>query len=166
MVYPSISPGQRLTADLLTSMLPLAAVKTAATDRASITSTSPDPDLQLSLEASAVYLLRGLIIVSGPVAADLRCLVAGPAGSSGTWGMVAPGVASTTDPDQVRTRAFSLGSVSAYGLSTTSAYAWPLWAYISTVSAGTASFDWSQQTSSATAVSVAAGSHLLAHRIA
>ncbi|OII60598.1 hypothetical protein BJP40_09565 [Streptomyces sp. CC53] len=166
MVYPSISPGPRITASLLTNMLPLAVAKNSATDRASVTSTSPDPDLQLTLEASAVYLLDGLIIVSGPVAADLRCLVAGPAGASGTWMLIAPGVASATEPDDVRPRAFSLGSVAAYGLPPTSASGFALRAYISTVSAGTASFDWSQQTSDATAVSVAAGSHLLAHRIA
>lgn len=83
--YPSLAGGQRITAALLRSMLPLTARKTADTSRAATTTATADPHLQFEVEANAVYTMSGWLKYDGPAAADLNLDWSAPSGSLGEW---------------------------------------------------------------------------------
>lgn len=89
--YPTPVGGQRLTAALLRSMLPMVARKTSDTSRAATTTTTADPHLQLTLEANAVYIMDGWLKYDGPAAGDLNIDFTGPAGLLGEWTAVGAG---------------------------------------------------------------------------
>jgi len=83
--YPPLFAGQRWTASLAQSMLPVYARKTADTSRAATTTTVADPHLQLTVAANAVYQMEGWIKYDGPTAADLNLDWSAPSGSLGEW---------------------------------------------------------------------------------
>lgn len=168
MPYPVYLAGARITASLLQSAVPLEAMKQADTDRNSTTTPAADPELLLALEASAEYQIEGFLLTSSAAAGasggDLLCTLAGPAGSTGTWSIIGPDTASTGDANTIRQRAFNIGTTSGYGHPNTNQIALMLHGRITTTTAGNASLNWSQVTSNATAVRVAAGSWLRAVR--
>lgn len=86
--YPTIYAGQRITAALLASMLPLEAVKTGSTSRASTTTVSADPELQLTVAAGADYVGHFYFRISGDPAGDMDVKFTTPGGGSdsGSWG--------------------------------------------------------------------------------
>lgn len=84
--YPTPLAGQRLTASLLRSMQPQVARKTADTPLAATTTTTPDPHLQFTLTAGAVYEWSGWIKYDGATAGDLVVAFTAPAGTQGSWG--------------------------------------------------------------------------------
>lgn len=83
--YPQPAAGQRVTAALLRSMLPLTARKTADTPRSATTTATADPHLQFEVEANAVYIMDGWLKYDGPAAADINLDWTVPAGTLGEW---------------------------------------------------------------------------------
>lgn len=83
--YPQPAGGQRLTADLLRSMLPVFARKTSDTPRSATTAATADPHLQVEAVANAVYALDGWIKYDGDNAGDLKLQMTAPSGALGEW---------------------------------------------------------------------------------
>ena len=69
MPIPTWSVGQVLAAsDVNNWFVPLTVVKPSDTARSSTTSMTNDPDLQLTLQGSATYMIQGVIFYDGPSA--------------------------------------------------------------------------------------------------
>lgn len=92
--YPPFIAGQRVTGSLFESYKPITARKVADTARTSLTATA-DPELQLVVEANAVYQGEGILFVSSNEPSDandpsdnIRVDWSAPTGSDGTWGAV------------------------------------------------------------------------------
>lgn len=64
--YPAINAGQRITASLLTSMLPIVVVKAADQSVTSTTTLTNDSHLVASLVANATYIVDGYLMLFGP----------------------------------------------------------------------------------------------------
>jgi hypothetical protein len=166
-VYPTLLAGQRITADLLNSMLPIHAAKSADTSRASTTTITADPELQVPVEANADYIFHALIRYSGSTAGDMSVIFTSPSGSTGVWGgnLYETTATLATDP-QIATRT-PLNSQRDIGCISSSV------SMILRISgrirmgstAGTFSFDWAQVTSNATATIVSTDSWLMLRRI-
>lgn len=98
--YPTLLAGQRITASMLSSMLPQTARKTADTGRAATTVTVADPHLQFEVVANAVYVWWGWLKFDGPTAGDITIDFTAPSGALGEWMGHGPGigrVVGTTD---------------------------------------------------------------------
>lgn len=141
--------------------------KTVSTSRASNTTNTSDPDLQLPVTAGATYAIDGWIVTSNTgMAGDLKCAITGPAGAAGRWGMVLPSTTSTADPDAVRVATQPIGSTLTYGHPTTGQMGGRIsGAIVVSATAGLCAFSWAQQTSSATATTVEVYSWLALTRI-
>lgn len=83
--YPTLRAGQKVTGTLLASMMPRTVRKVSLTARTA-TSATADPELQITVEASAVYVIEGEVFTNGTVANDdLVAGMTGPTGCTGTW---------------------------------------------------------------------------------
>lgn len=182
--YPTPVAGQRITASLLRSMLPMVARKTADTARAATTTATADPHLQFEVEANAVYVMDGWIKYDGPTAADLNLDFSAPSGTLGEW--VAYGIghspvvsfnvtpAIVSDSQQargypIRVETNDITSARSYGCLGTAGtpLSLPLFGTIRIgTTAGTYSMDWAQFVSDATPVTVYTDSWLRLQRIA
>lgn len=169
VTYPTILAGQRITAALLTSMQAQIAYKTTSTSRASTTTIASDPDLQLPVAANAVYSLEGLLVYNGGnVSDDLRMGWAAPSGASMTWVATGQNTSATTgvgtvitDAQDLTSTAYSLGTIAnARGMT-----AMLRGLLITSSTAGNLVLQWAQFTSSATATSMLAGSHIGLQRV-
>ncbi|MGW0942896.1 hypothetical protein ACWD4O_10140 [Streptomyces sp. NPDC002623] len=168
-VWPNLYAGQRATADLLTSMLPLHAAKPALTSRASTIAISPDPDLQLAVEANADYLLHFFFRISGLAAADMDIQFTTPAGSTGSYGVTGRlAGASATDGDLRTSTRISYNVETQYSTPSTAAAQISHGAgrLITAANAGIFSVDWAQTVSNATASVFEADSWMELRRIA
>lgn len=182
--YPQPLAGQKITASLLRSMLPLFARKTSDTSRAATTTATADPHLQFEVEANAVYALDGWIKYDGPTAADLNLDFSAPTGTLGEWvgyGVGhSPVVSFNTTPaivsDSQQARGYPLRvetnditSARSFGCLGTAGTPLSMVIY-GTVrvgsTAGTYSLDWAQFASDATAVTLYTDSWLRLQRIA
>lgn len=83
--YPDPLAGQRITASLLTSMLPQVARKTADTSRSSTTTQVLDPHLQFTADANSVWVFEGWIAYDSDNAADIIIGWSVPSGTLGKW---------------------------------------------------------------------------------
>lgn len=84
--YPAFRAGQKVTGELLASMLPRTARKVADSTYTS-TSVVSDPELSLTVEANATYEMNGIIYTSHTVPnSDLVIDWDAPSGTDGTWG--------------------------------------------------------------------------------
>lgn len=68
MTYPSIAAGQRITASLLNSMLPIVVIKAADQTVTSSTTLTNDSHLVAALVANATYIVDGYLMLTGPAA--------------------------------------------------------------------------------------------------
>lgn len=182
--YPNIPAGTRLTAELLRSMLPVVARKTADTSRAATTTPAADPHLQFEVEAGAVYIMDGWIKYDGPAAADLNVDWTAPSGSLGEWLGWAAGhspvitfsAAGAVQTDTqggrgypVRTETNDIASARSFGCLGTGVT--PLTMIVNGTlrvgsTGGTYSCDWAQLTSDASPVTLYTDSWLRLQRIA
>lgn len=165
--FPQIFAGDLLDADLLMSMLPIAARKTVSTSRASTTTATADPELQAQVAANAEYAFAAYIRYVGGQTGDMKCAFTGPSGSSGSWGartMSTGATLATDSSDAIRT---PIGTTKAIGnISTTAGQTLNVTGRLITSStAGTFSFDWAQNTSDATATSIEADSWFMLWRL-
>lgn len=97
--YPAFRAGQKVSGELLASMLPRTARKVTDSTMTSTTVAS-DPELSLTVEANAVYEMNGLIYCNNTTSvSDIVIDFDAPSGTDGTWSGVgrAVNVVSGTD---------------------------------------------------------------------
>ncbi|MEU9839747.1 hypothetical protein AB0C69_11055 [Actinomadura sp. NPDC048032] len=168
--YPNIAAGQRVTASLLTSMLPQHVVKQANTDKVNATF-GADPELTLPLVANAVYQVEFLLIAGGIATADVQTRWALPATASGQKVVNGPGsTALDTNADNVATRqgVHTFGTAILYnGVRNATASYFRIYEYavVTLVDAGSITLEWAQGTTQTTASRIAAGSMLRVRRL-
>lgn len=166
--YPVITAGTKLTATLLSSMMPNYVVKTAATNRTSTTTFADDPDLVTgTLTASGVYLIEFHVRFAGLNAAGFKTNWTVPSGTSGDRETLGPGSANATESNANTTEM----RWAVHGFATNAVYTNPRNSASSThliekgmvsigVTAGTVALSWAQNVSNATATTVQANSYV------
>ncbi len=181
--YPIPLAGQRITADLLRSMLPVIARKTADTSRSSTTTTTADPHLQFEVVANATYIMDGWIKYDSATAADFALDFSAPSGAAGEWLGVGTGHSPVISADtggtivldtvssrgyMIRTNSNDVTAALTYGgLGVGTSLTIMITATLRTAStAGTWSLDWAQSTSNASATTVYTDSWLRMQRTA
>lgn len=142
---------------------PLIALKAADTSRSSNVTTSPDPELQVTVLASTTYLVEMFIAYVADATMDFQCDYSAPSGASGIMSPWGPDLSATSGSTTTTIRTVADASVtSARGVGGSDGSiiltARPVGTLITGASGGTFSFDWAQNTSSATAATVKAGS--------
>lgn len=100
--YPAFRAGQKVTGSLLASMQPLTVRKVSDTARTSDTN-SDDPELQITVEANAVYTMTGtLFAIATNATTDINIAFTVPVGSDGSWSGVGLAVAAAGDTADAR----------------------------------------------------------------
>lgn len=167
--YPEILAGNRITAELLDSMLPDVVVKAATESVTSSVAFQNDDELFASVEANAQYKVRLYLLHDSATAGDIEIGWSGPSGATMDWGMTGAQNAttsSTTVPDMTLPTKL-IGETNELGGGASTGTTAILEGTLTTSStAGTLQFRWTQGTSSATATNVRAGSTLEVRRIA
>lgn len=169
-VYPEILAGQKITADLLSSMLPMFVRKGADTNRASTTTLADDPDLTIELEANSVYRVEFIIHYSATAAAGFKTAWTTPSGSSGlkgAWGVDTSPTSTSNPTGDGRWGVHGFGTNIDYGTrnGANQVMAWETGEIITT-NAGTLALQWAQSTSDASNTRVAQRSILRVHKLA
>jgi hypothetical protein len=162
--YPALYVGQRLTATLLQSMLPKQAWKTTDTSRASTTTTTSDPDLQIPVDADTLWDFEMFLYYTGPVGGGgitaLKINLVVPSGATGVFsgdGM-ASDVAGYANDQHL---GFASGANVAFSAPNTLPASLMVKGTVDIGStAGTVGLSWAQNNSSATATIVKAGSYM------
>ncbi|MFD6874539.1 MULTISPECIES: hypothetical protein [unclassified Streptomyces] len=173
MPYPVISAGQRITAALLTSMLPTQIVKTIDQQVVNSTTNVNDNHLLAPVAANATYNVTGMLLYSTRSDTDLKIGWTGPTGAlmdwishgqspGGTGGVANLGV--VVDRQSIGNTAFPLDG---FGAENTTFMTAPFWGRLTTVAtAGTFQLNWAQRTANANAAIMRAGSWFLLQRVA
>lgn len=167
--YPPIPPGRILTSGLMMSMLPDTVAKDAHEDRASTAVLAVDSDLQISLEANAVYDVKMYIHYAAISAAGFQTDWSVPTGATGNrWALGAGSTQVASDNVSGRWGVHTFATACEYGdrASATNQLGALEQAVVTTTNAGILALRWAQATSNATATRVAAGSYLTARRLA
>lgn len=167
-VYPTFVGGQRLTASLLTSMLPLHAQKDSDTTIISDSTLNDDPDLFVTVEANAVYVLDFFLIVLGGTTGDFKMQFDGPTGSTGTWGAYALDTTAAAVAGATNVIRTTLANPRSYGtVSSASGQVLIGRGLVRTdATAGTFKLSWSQDTSTATDTVLVTNSWIELRRVA
>lgn len=166
MTYPVPAIGTRLTADFLTSMLPISARKSSTSTRISTITNSADTELVLAVEANAVYTFNFMFRFDGPTTADVRFAWTFPTGTTGTY--VAYVLTDTATGD-TNDRNFTLdlgttGVSGTLGVGTDNCVG-GVGSFITSATSGSFTMTWAQFASIATACSLKANSYVQAKRI-
>lgn len=172
--YPPISAGQRITADLLTAMLPNVIVKPTTTARANTQTLTNDPDLRTTLEANAQYYVQFQLMAAATSAADFRTEWTVPTNAAGLKAVMGPAGGSTPENNgdnlTVRLGVHQFGTDVIYQGArndNTLAFYVQEWGVVTTgASGGTLALAWAQGTSNATATQLFGGSTMIVRRIA
>lgn len=152
--YPIVRAGKRVTGAFLESFQPLVVRKTADTSR-STTSASADPELQLTVEANATYLVTGVLHCSNTTAVDdIAIDFSAPSGADGTWAGVGLAINAASDSGSARFASQAVTSSKSYGTSNGGGTA-PTPVLINGMlitgsSSGTYSLDWAQNSATGT----------------
>ena len=166
MPYPDIEVGDLVTADLLTSLQPLTAIKAVDESVTSSAVNQPDDELALEVEADATYLFTGWIIYnSASTTPDLRANFTLPTGATFKREGIGQPNAATVVAGTVDTGVNTTGTNDGRG-AISSELGIQYSGFLITDDAGTFRFSWSQVTSDANAVVVKAGSWIRLDRIA
>lgn len=161
MAYPTIAAGQRVTASLLASMLPLSVVKATDEQRSSNTTMTTDNALTLAVAANATYLFEGYVSYSQNLGASSTAGIkigwTAPIGATLTWSSDGTdGPTSLTGQDATSQPITQTRSLPANGV--TSMRAAPTGLLTTGGTAGAFALQWAQVSSSATPTIVRAGS--------
>jgi hypothetical protein len=172
MPLTSWAAGQRVTASLLTNMLPLFAYKTADESITSTTTLQDDNELSVAVEASAIYTVDAFLMWSGNETGDIKFGHTFPAGTM-HWGMVGP-----DDTDAGFSTAGTRGNGEWFArqnqssptgtiqfAASTAILVGHMSGLLFTGSAGTFTTQWAQNFSNGTATTVKAGSWLRLDRV-
>lgn len=167
--YPTIYAGQRVTAQLLMSMLPTFVRKGSDTTRSATTTFTDDPDLTITLEANAQYRVEFYIHYSSTSIAGFKTAWTTPSGASGLracWGVDTAPTSTANPTGDGRWGIHGFTTTVNYGTrnGTNQALAWET-GDITTTSAGTLALQWAQTTSDASSTRVAARSYLRVERL-
>ncbi|MFG2269145.1 hypothetical protein ACGFNY_05145 [Streptomyces chartreusis] len=171
--YPVIYAGQRITAELQSSMLVLEAYKATGTTRSSTTTFADDPDLTIALEANATYWVEMYIKYAAVTAEQFKTNWTVPSGATG--GRARHGLSSSVN-DTTAGGPFGDGAWGHHGFTTTLTYgtrnsasnqvfAYEIGFVTTSTTAGNVALSWAQNASGATGTSVSAGSYMRAKRI-
>ncbi|GAA4059863.1 hypothetical protein [Actinomadura miaoliensis] len=180
--YPPIAAGQRITAGLLTAMLPNVIVKPSTTGRASTTTLTLDPDLQTTLAPGAQYFVEfhlqaaavfdGTNGGTGGSGGDFRTSWTTPTGASGLKGVMGPSSnAQNNTADRITARmgvhVFNTSIIYA-GVRSSNANAFYVheWGVVTTTNGGTFGLNWAQGVSNATATQLFGNSTMIVRRVA
>jgi|SRR5690554_770183 len=177
--FPPTPAGTRIDAALLQSMLPLYIYKTSSTDRTATTTLAADPDLQVELEAGAVYCIEMYIYFGGEHNddgandGDFTTSWQIPAGASGLKSVIGPGAnaalssaAHTVNSVRLGVHQLTTGVSYANVRNATNLVALAYeQAIVTTVAAGTLALMWAQEDPDATPTRVAEGSFMRVTRI-
>ena len=169
--YPPIPAGRRLTASLLTAMLPNIIVKELTTERASTTTVALDPELQFQGEANARYLVEFNLIPAAVTAAGFKTQWSVPLGASGFKNVLGPASnASNTNADQITMRAgvhIYNSDVAYAGVRNNNSTAFTVLEYsvITLGNAGTVGLSWAQNATSTTPTRLFVGSWMRVTRL-
>ncbi|WP_051797719.1 hypothetical protein [Streptomyces sp. NRRL S-337] len=170
--YPVLLAGQRITAALLASMLPLEQWKTANTDRAATTTFADDPDLTVSLEANATYRVEMYLHYAALDAARFKTMWNVPVNWTGLRSAIGPDqgqiLSSTSSGGTGRWGVHNLSTACTYGTrdhATNQCVAIEE-GVVTTIAAGTLALQWAQATSNATATRLGSGSYMRVKRLA
>ncbi|MFK8851264.1 hypothetical protein [Streptomyces sp. Ac-502] len=155
---------------------PVIITKTGSTDRASTTIRTADPDLTVSLAASATYTVEFNLMLGGSQFALVVTEWLVPSGATGLRGCMGPASSATNttagninaDGILMRSGAHGFGTAVTYGrrdINTNLVLAQEI-GTVTTTSAGTLSLAWAQSTSSTTFNRMGAGSWMRVIRIA
>lgn len=168
MPYPDVLAGDFVTAGLLTSLMPLEALKTSDEPRTNAT-LAADSELTISVEANAKYQLTGYIIYSQALAASGTTGItigwSGPSGATLQWtsGGTSGPTATTTQDVTSQGISGTRGLPSNLGTRMT---AIPFGTLVTAGVAGTFSLRWAQVATNATATYVHADSWMRLRRVA
>jgi hypothetical protein len=166
--YPTVYAGQRITGTLLQSMLPEFVHKVTSEDRAATTTLTADSDLQIALEANAVYHVEMYIHYAAASAAGFKTDWSVPSGATGNrWSLGAGSTQVSSDNVSGRWGVHTFVTACEYGdrASATNQLGALEQAVVTTTNAGTLALRWAQATSDATATRVAAGSYMRVVRL-
>lgn len=166
--YPTILAGQRITASLLTLMLPNVVYKTASEDRTATTALTADSDLQATLEANAIYHVTMQIHYATSTVAGFQTDWTVPAGASGGRSSISAGAASNTSSDTTGNfGVHNFSTVVNHGNRNSTNQLWLMEeGMVTTKSAGTIALRWAQVTSDASITRVGSNSVMLIRRLA
>jgi len=165
--YPTISAGQRITASLLTSMLPITVSKPADESVTSSTTLQNDDDLVVAVSANATYVMDGYIMTSGAAAGtgDLKIDFTIPSGA--TMKYTSFGTTTASPAVQYEATVNANSTARAIGTNGSADMGVAIQAVITVGStAGSVQLRWAQNTSSGTATILRATSYLRFERIA
>lgn len=165
--YPAISAGQRITASLLTSMLPITVSKPIDESVTSSTVLQNDDDLVLAVSANATYVMDGYIMASGAGVGtgDLKIDFTIPSGA--TMKYTSFGVTTASPAVQYEATVNANSTARAIGTNGSTDMGSAIQAVITVGStAGSVQLRWAQNTSSGTATILRATSYLRFTRIA
>lgn len=170
--YPTLYAGQRFTAGLATSMLPLYALKTATTERPSTTAISADPELVLAVEANAEYEFSYYLRMSGNTTAKIDIQMTTPSGATGSYSctrLTTSATADSGDATEVRTSTRVVFNVeTTFNTISTTAHqvAEGTGRLITSSTAGNFSIDWAQNVSNAVLTAMHSDSYIKLTRVA
>lgn len=170
--YPEITAGQKITAELLRSMLPEVIVKPGTTERASTTTLTIDPDLQFEGVAGAQYLIEFNLMPAALANTDFKTEWTVPNDASGLKAVLGPGSsAADGNADNIAMRAgvHQFGTDITYnGVRNNNANAFLVQEFgiVTLVSGGTIGLNWAQGTSNATPTILYGGSYMRVTRLA
>lgn len=165
--YPDLTAGQRLTATLVRSMLPLTIVKTVTETVNNSTTMQNDNELLLSVEANAQYLLTMMLIYSSGSTPDIKLGWSGPSGATMNW--VPHGIGSSvgTLTGDIFTQSQNIGSTPALGgPAGLTSVAHVVGHLTVSTTAGTLQFRWAQNTADPSDTNVLATSWMRLERVA
>jgi len=169
--YPRWEAGQDITADLLNAGLPRVIRKTADTVKNNTTTVAADPELQISLEANAVYVWEGWLKYDVRPTSDIQIDFSAPSGALGEWAGMGAGSgtgASTAAGYSIRTETNDITQLRTYyGTTASNPMALFLYGTIRMGStSGTFSLDWAPANAVAEDTTVYTDSWLKFQRIA
>jgi hypothetical protein len=170
-IYPDIRAGQRMTADVLRSMLPLTVTKATTESVTSSTVLQDDDELFLPVEANATYLMYMFLLhdSDATVAGDIKIGFSSPASSVWAWGVHGANTAATSN-SAVTSVNMSLqttsSTVSFGGGDSAGTTAWVSGTLVTDGTAGNLTLQWAQDTSNAVASRVRQGSYMTLIRTA
>lgn len=165
--YRPLMAGDTATKAALDDREPPSAKKTSNQSVNNTIVQVADNQLTVTLAANALYLVRAVIIVSGPAAANFRSSWTAPAGASGTRFTHGPPTAvASVGQTQLHARSAPIGTVLGYGTDGTSnsLIVERLWVTTAATS-GALTFTWAQFTATVGSTTVRTGSRIRAERV-
>lgn len=164
---PTFQPNMQPTAAQWATLVPRSAFKASDTARASTTTLTADPDLSVAVDASAAYEISLHVIYTQGTLGQLFMGFTGPAAATFDWGLIGLAVGTTaSDTGSFTASACTIGTTKAVGGNTIANFIRVEGRLLVDVTSGSLTYRWAQSASSATGVTVKAGSYMIARQIA